>query len=72
MPNKCLICLSYGTRGFFQFPGDKNPNQRLWREICGLGPEVELKSKFRVCFKHFPLKIFYFNGPYLKLKEGKP
>ena len=63
--------MTYGTRGFFTFPGDKNPNRRLWREICGLGPEIEINSTFRVCFKHFPLKNLNFNGTYLKLKGGK-
>ena len=71
MPHKCLICLSYGTSGLFSFPGDKNPNQALWREICDLEPGIQLKPSFRVCFRHFPLKNFNFNGSYLKLKGGK-
>ena len=55
----CIIsgCVNKGSKGFFRFPSEKNPEQRkAWLKICGL-EDVNINDK--ICSIHFNKYDFF-------------
>jgi hypothetical protein len=52
MVQRCVVCFSLGSRGFFSFPKDPVRRQ-LWLDHCGLSRDYQLKISHCVCYLHF-------------------
>ena len=68
MPQRCLICGGYGSKGYFQVP----LNNSAWSEVCPLRDcekKISKNSK-KVCFKHFDVKDLIIHGDIIKPRKG--
>jgi hypothetical protein len=66
MVNRCVVCFSFGSRGFFAFPKDL-VRRHLWLDKCGLSRDFQLKRGHSVCYQHFKPEDMKSNSKYITL-----